>query len=58
MSLPLGLAGVCDVGLVAAVLYELATANLDGFSVGRVTVGAVVVGAVFTLTGAGLQLTG
>ena len=58
MSLPLGLAGVAGVGLVVAVVYELVTANPDDFSVGRVTVGVVVVGAVLTLIGAGLQLAG
>jgi hypothetical protein len=56
VSLPLGLAGVGGVGLVVAVVYELATANPDEFSVGRVSVGLVVVGAVLTLIGAGLQL--
>lgn len=56
VSLPLGLAGVGGIGLVVAVVYEVTTANPDEFSVGRVTVGGVVLGAVLTLIGAGLQL--
>ena len=58
VSLPLGLAGVGGVGLVVAVVYELATADPDEFCVGRVSVGVVVTGAVITLVGAGLQLIG
>jgi hypothetical protein len=57
-SLPLGLAGIGGVGLVVAVVYELATADPDEFSVGRVSVGVVVTGAVLTLLGAALQLIG
>lgn len=58
VSLSLGLAGVGGVGLAVAVVYELATADPDEFFVEQVTVGVVVVGAVFTLIGAGLQLVG
>ncbi|GAB3329289.1 hypothetical protein GCM10027355_35410 [Haloplanus salinarum] len=56
MSLPLGLAGVGGVGLVVAVVYELATAAPEEFSVGRVSFGLVITGAVLTLVGAGLEL--
>jgi|GEM_PF-3220124 len=56
MSLPLALRGVGGVGLVVVAVYELATANPDEFSVGRAMVAVVVLGAVLTLIGAGLQL--
>lgn len=56
VSLPLGLAGVGGIGLMIAVLHEVVTANPDEFSVGRITVGGVVLGAVLTLIGASLQL--
>lgn len=58
VSLPLVLAGVGGGGLVAASVYELATADPDEFSVGRTSVGVVVTGAVLTLVGAGFQLIG
>jgi len=56
LSLSLGLAGVGGVGLAVVVVYKLATANSDEFSVERINIILVVVGAVFTLIGAGLQL--
>jgi len=56
VSLSLGLAGVGGVGLAVVVVYKLATANPDEFSVGRISMILVIVGAVFTIIGAGLQL--
>lgn len=56
VSLSLGLAGVGGVGLAVVVVYKLATANPDEFFMGRINIILVVVGAVFTLIGAELQL--